>query len=264
MVKFEYSGSSTEDILFGIPLLLVSNGSLDNIIGIQRSKLQSDITISRPVVNEYGAIGEHLVFSYSLIKANLESFTEEEQIAVERWLTSPKFSSELTITDDYNMQYSYYGLFTGTEWIPGNHGFVMCTFTFEVNGFYPFKHYSVRGTAAVYTAGVITGVNDSFDFNILCESDELEEYIYPQIIVTGIDNENPSFVLKNITDNNNTIEVTVDSSDPIYIDCQRCIIKKKHEDVFTNLKYSDIGWSDIGKIYWPKLSPGENRFHVDG
>ena len=78
MMKFEYSGSSTEDILFGTPLILVSNGITDSVIGIQRSKIQSEISISRPVVNEYGIIGDHLVFTYSLIKLDGTPYTDEE------------------------------------------------------------------------------------------------------------------------------------------------------------------------------------------
>ena len=94
------------------------------------------------------------------MKSDYETFTEEEQIAVERWLTSPKLSSELVISDCDDNSYSYFGLFISTEWIIGNGGFMMCTFTFQVNGMYAIKHYTELGSAATYENGEITAIAD--------------------------------------------------------------------------------------------------------
>ena len=129
MVGFEYKGKSTENII-STPLILVSSESTGSVIGSQRTKVEGDITISRPITNEYGATGEPLSFIYGLMKEDLEPYTEAEQIAVERWLSSPKLSSELKIKNCDDYQYSYFGLFTSTEWIIGNGGFMMCNFTF--------------------------------------------------------------------------------------------------------------------------------------
>ena len=128
MAGFRYRGKSTDDII-DTPLLLVSYES-DGTFGSNRSKLESDITISRPVTNEYGTLYDPLSFSYALIKQNFEPYTEEEQVSVERWLISPKLSSELTIINCQNGEYSYFGLFTSTSWERASGGFAICNFTF--------------------------------------------------------------------------------------------------------------------------------------
>ena len=267
LAGFVYCGKSTETILYDSALILVSNNMIDTVVGLQRSKIQGEPTISRPIVNEYGTIGEHLVFSYCLMKLDGRPFTTEEQVTVERWLTSPKYSSELRIMDrDYNI-YSYYGLFTGTEWINGNEGFIMCMFTFQANGFYAYKHYTEKGTAEIYDGKKLQSVEDEFDFVINCQTDELEEYVYPEIKITGVPSvqgNSASFTLKNATDNNNTIEVEVTGNEEIYLDCQHCLVKRLQEGEYVDLKYKDIGWNNLGKIYWPRLLPGKNTLHITG
>ena len=175
MAGFTYNGHSTETIL-NTPLILVSSETPGSAIGAQRSKVEGEITISRPITNEYGVTGEPLSFTYSLMKKDFEIFSEEEQITIERWLTSPKLSSELLITDCNGDSYSYFGLFTSTEWIRGNGGYMLCTFTFQVNGRHAFKRYTEVGSAATYNNGEIILINDSFNMDFICYTDELEEY----------------------------------------------------------------------------------------
>jgi len=143
MAGFNYYGKSTNNII-GTPLILVSISSADysQAQGINRALSAGEPTISRPITNEYGTIADHLVFSYGLIKEDLEEFTEQEQIIVERWLTSPKYSSTLGVFDCYEEEkFSYFGLFTATQWINGTHGYQACIFTFTVNGSYPYKRH---------------------------------------------------------------------------------------------------------------------------
>ena len=113
MAGFNYHGMSTNNVI-GVPLILVSAGNADytQALGLNRNIQAGDITISRPINNEYGTISDHLQFTYGLIKQDLEPFYEEEQIAVERWLTSPKLSSTLGIIDCNGIErFTYFGLF---------------------------------------------------------------------------------------------------------------------------------------------------------
>lgn len=272
MSGFEYCEQSTQTII-DTPLILVSAESLGNIVGSSRSKVEGNITISRPITNEYGTTHDPLSFTYSLIKSNYEPFTTEEQIVVERWLTSPKLSSELRITDCNNEIYSYFGLFLNTEWIIGNGGFAICTFTFQVNGRHAFRYYEFTGSALeTIEGGPLASLADEFDIIINCETDELKEYIYPRIEYTPVDRgENASVVITNTSDliDHNSIEVTTQRYSTIVIDSQHCILGEYLQGTSSNyklnlIKYKDIGLADVGNIYWPRLLPGTNILHIEG
>lgn len=156
MVGFEYHNQSTENII-DTPLILVNYDGL-NGLGSSRSKIEGNRTISRFITNEYGTMYEPLSFTYSLIKSDYEPFTELEQVTVERWLTSPKLSSELKITNCDEYQYSYFGLFTETHWEMGNGDLFLLTFTFQVNGAYAYKYFETEWKSENY--------NEQFDFTI--------------------------------------------------------------------------------------------------
>lgn len=265
MSGFEYNGQSTATII-DTPLILVSTESPGNIVGSNRSKIEGNITISRPITNEYGTTHDPLSFTYSLMKSDLEPFSTEEQIAVERWLTSPKLSSELRITDCNNETYSYFGLFLSTEWALGSGGFVICTFTFQVNGRHAYKYYEYTGTSNLYEdpndPTQVTSVADSFYMHIDCESDELEEYIYPKIEYTPVNSSyDSSILINNITDTEyQQMEITTNRSTTVVIDSRYCrlaeYIQNAHSITKLNyLTFKDLGLQDVGNIYWPRLFP---------
>ena len=268
MVGFEYCGKTTEDII-DTPLLLVSYDS-DGALGSNRSKLEGDITISRPITNEYGTLYDPLSFSYALIKQDFEPFTVEEQVAVERWLTSPKLSSELTIINCEGGEYSYFGLFTSTNWQVGGGGFIICSFTFQVNGAYAYRHINqVVWEPIVYdeeNPGQIIDTLSRGDFTINCLTDELEEYIYPTLTFEPVGSDNTaSFTLYNRTDQNKMVKVTTNQKIPVSLDCKRCrAFTLVSLFQITNLKFKDLNWQDVDDVYWPRLINGENNFHIDG
>lgn len=213
------------------------------------------------------------------MKEDLEPYTEAEQIAVERWLSSPKLSSELKIKNCDDYQYSYFGLFTSTEWIIGNGGFMMCNFTFQVNGYHAFKYVEITKehyncTAARYDddefPNMITSIDSDFELVFNCDTDELEEYVYPRIVAKAVNivstNNNTSFTIQNITDNNREVTIETQHKNYVLFDCLHNIVGERNggETEFTPLKYSDIGWTDMGNIYWPAIVAGENRWHVYG
>lgn len=274
MSGFEYCEQSTQTII-DTPLILVSAESLGNIVGSSRSKVEGNITISRPITNEYGTTHDPLSFTYSLIKSNYEPFTTEEQIAVERWLTSPKLSSELRVTDCNNEVYSYFGLFLNTEWIVGNGGFAICTFTFQVNGRHAFRYYEFTETSNIYgnpdDPTEVTEVLDDFYMSIDCESDELEEYVYPKFEYTPVSRDyDASIIINNLTDEEyQQIEITTNKKHTVVIDSQNCRIAEYIQGIHTTtklgyIKFKDLGLADVGNIYWPRLLPGTNILHIEG
>lgn len=269
MVGFEYCGNTTETII-GVPLILVSSEGLQSLEN-NRNKIEGEQSMSRQITNEYGTINEPLQFTYSLIKSNFESFTIEEQRIIQRWLTSPKISSTLIITNCEGEQYSYRGLFLQTTWQFANDDLSILTFTFQTNQSYPYRHFEFNGSSGHYDdEGNLVSIDDSFIMNIYCDSDELQEYIYPIIEVTALNkDENSSFILTNQTDNYNMMEVKTKRLTTMYIDCEHCIIGDYGKGVSHNIKinllrFRDIGWDDVGNIYWPRLNPGENVFQIEG
>lgn len=241
--------------------------------------MEGERTISRPITNEYGTVYDPLSFTYALIKADGEKFTEEEQVAVERWLTSKKLSSELRITNCNEYFYSYFGLFTNTNWIQGNGGFMAVSFTFSVNGAYPFKHTEMEiwnaenrpsATPLSEDEQWIT-IEPENMVTVYCDSDELEEYVYPIIVskaINGVDNS--SFSICQMTDGGKVFSVYTDQESYVIADCERCMVYTGYQTLsgvyvpLTQYKFTDMRWKDTGYIYWPRLLPGENTIAVKG
>lgn len=116
MSGFIYNGKSTKNILSDeIMLATFDDGEIK--IESKRESATGDITISRPIPNEYGTTYDKLVINYGLVKKNGGCFSAEEQEKIESWLTSPKTSIDLQIYDDsYDNLEIYCGLFTNIEW----------------------------------------------------------------------------------------------------------------------------------------------------
>ena len=263
--KFEYYNKSTDNII-GVPLLIVSGTVVDTVPGITRTNLGGEITASKPIINEYGVQKEHLQFTYSLMKSDDTDFTVQEQVAVESWLTSPRFSSELKITDCTGDSYSYFGKFITTEWTVGVNGFILCTFTFQVNGSYAYVYEKYN-----YSNVDASGYSSTTRFVINCKTNEYEEYVYPEFKVTGkIRSSTSSFKLTNVTDDNKFMQVTTSRSLVTFvIDCQRCMVREymqgiNHQVDLDIVKYKDLGWGDVGDIYWLRLLPGNNTLVLEG
>ncbi len=259
MSGFIYNGKSTKDILASSELVLCStDGGFDNVMGVERELLGGEPTVSRPIVNEYGTNANHLEFRYSLMKANGDDFTDAEQRTVESWLTSPKFSSELQLFDcDDVVKYHYYGKFRLTSWEVSQDTFCAVNFIFAVNGSYCFERHLYNASSE--------GRSGEWRFTIDCPSDELEEYVYPKIILSrysgsALYGSSVSMTLINYTDSSNRMVITTTRNDDFYIDCQHCILSEDSGLV----KFSELGWSDVGNIYWPRLQPGENTFGCIG
>lgn len=263
MAGFIYNGKSTSNILPNVELLLCStDGAVSSVQGVTRTLMGGEPTISRPFVNEYGTIAEHLEFTYSLIKSDTTMFTYAEQIAVERWLTSPKFSLPIQITDCNGVvRYKYYGKFTTTQWYPIDDGFYAMDFTFSVNGSYAYEHHIMNLSPPPNSAVDDTDGLPNWSFTVDCASDELEEWVYPKFEIYCADlNSNPSFKLTNVTDRGNTMSVTTSRHVKYYFDCHHCIAS----DQSGTLHFRELGWEDVDNIYWFRLKPGRNLIGVHG
>lgn len=251
MSGFIYNGQSTATILTDSSLMLASFETVEEVTGHERSSILGNYTISRPIANEYGTQYEKVSFEYTLMKQNLEPFDEDEQTTIETWLSSPKYDSDLQLIDcNGYVQNIYTGKFISTRWISTIGGWAGVTFTFECNSAYAHQHYTHSYT-----------VEGSKTISIDCETDELEEYTYPVITLYTTSGAN-QIVITNNTDDENEMTVNLPNRLNVVIDCNHCILSDGTTAGIVS--FEDIGWEEIGNIYWLRLSAGTNTIYVTG
>ena len=248
---FTYMEKSSKDIL-DVPLILCTFDTLEELPGSSRETIKGETTLNRPVANEYYAkYSEVLSFEYALIKEDESAFTDEEQCIVEAWLTSPKQSQWIDFFDYYDESVGLYcGKFISTSWKLFCDGFAGVTFTFETNSNYAWRSferkYSVSGSDTI-----VIGV----------ESDEYEEWVYPYLTIYATE-ETGIIQIKNTTDNNNIMSIKARKKLPMYFDCQYYRISDGTTSGIVSFK--DLGWDDVGSIYWLRLIPGKNTLETTG
>lgn len=281
-----YNGKST-DTLLSVPLLPCHFNTPGEFSGFAREIQKGETTTTRPVANYYGTIyTEPLKFEFSLIKKDGSTFHTYEQRLVNKWLTSPKTPKWLEHSYDSNPPVLYRGLFQELKWKTGNNGIIGVSCSFESDSPYTWQEYS-----AIFSS---TGTQTH---TIFVDSDEEEEYVYPTFTITGdfrqdsndqtqpnlsaanesppqspeqlqdpstpqSPSDRPHIILTNLTDSNNSMKIPHLSALNLTFDCKRCI----PSDATTNgiISYKDLGWEDVGSIYWLRLLPGKNQLQLTG
>ena len=262
---FSYNGLSCATILGeNNPLILVSfDDGVDEIPGSSKEVITGETSIYKTVANEYGnKYSEVLTFEYSLMKASGEAITPSEQEIIETWLTSPKLSQYLQLFDvecDENGSFTvdasadplaiYCGTFINTSWIAYEDGYMGVRFTFQCDQPYAWQFHDINFEE-------LTG-DVSETINVV--SDATEDFVYPKITFMATNTETPTeeidIVLTNETDDFNTLNITTLSRLVVNMDCWKLRVTDNAGNI---IHYDDLGWSDVGNIYWPRLLQGEN------
>lgn len=248
--KFIYKNQSTESIL-SVPITYAFRDAIDEYTGLERESIRGESTLTHSIPNEYGTqYSSTITFDILLFKEDASAFSIEEQRKINAWLTSPKLSDYIEFTPCNKEPITMRGKFIDVAWLPSMRGLTSCRITFENDSPYTWKHVTDSYTG-----------NGTYTKIIYCDSDELEEFVYPTLVITEPDETAP-VVIKNITDNSNTMTVNAFHQLPIKIDCGHCMVT----DATTNgiVSYSDLGWTDVGNIYWLRLLPGENNLQITG
>lgn len=268
MRYFTFMGKSCLSILPGDnPLALVSlDKGVDEIPGSEKEVVTGNTSIYKTIANEYGNMyDDPLEFEYSLIKINDDLITPAEQRMIEKWLTSPKLSQYLqlfellcdkngAIVEPPQPSAIYCGTFIQTEWIPCAEGYMGVNFTFQCDSPYAWRFYE----NTTYSTGNDTAL-------IYTETDEPEEYIYPKIEFKAINDgeeqilHDVEFEFIHLMDENRGFKMKTQIDKTIVMDCRACRITDNAGNLFS---YDDLGWQDVGKIYWPRLVEGYNAFRV--
>lgn len=251
MSGFIYKNKSTETILSSSRLIIATFDEVNEVVGHERENVLGNNTLSRPIANEYGTLYNRVSFEYALIKENLEPFTDEEQKTVETWLSSPKYDSDIQLIDCYGYTNNIYtGKFINTRWLTSAGGWVGVAFIFECNSPYPHVHYEHNYT-----------ITDTRVITLNCKSDELEEYTYPTLTLFASNGAN-TVLITNITDDDHSMSIDLPNRLNVVIDCHHCILSDGTTEGIVD--FEDVGWADVGNIYWMRLLAGDNTITVNG
>lgn len=251
MKSFEYDGQSTNTIV-DKPLMIVQFDRTTDIDGFVRTIQKGEKTLVRQDVNHYGTMySDDSVYPFYLIKEDGSKFTEIEHRKINKWLTSPTLPKPITAVTDDNETVIYKGVFTSIGWktITGNKDAVMCELTCDTPMCWKKETKTYQSQATTPAVFEIS-------------SDDSEYVIYPKIIIKiPSGTEQQTINIKN-NDDGGTLSVLCNPNLPIYIDCKNCMITDG--TVTGVIDFEDIGWSDVGKIYWMKLKDGTNNLSITG
>lgn len=251
MKSFEYNGQSTTSIV-DKPLMIVQFDRVVDDDTFVRTIQKGEKTIARQDTNHYGTMySDDTPYEFYLIKNDGSKFTENEVRKINKWLTSPTLPKPIVATTDDNETFTYIGVFTTVGWkmITGNKDAVKCQLTCDTPMCWKKESKSYTSTGSY---------SDVFEIN----SDDSEYEIYPKIsIKIPSGTEKKTISIKNNNDNK-TLSVLCNPNLPIYIDCKNCMVTDG--TVTGVIDFEDIGWSDIGDIYWMKLKDGTNHLTISG
>ena len=108
-------------------------------------------------------------------------------------------------------------------------------------------------------------VRGKYDLDVPCFSQEYEEYVYPVIEITPFFSGSlpQELSVTNITDDNKEMKIDLPNNYGIRFDCKKCMVTELNTNIPV-FSFKDIGWEDVGDVYWLRLKPGMNKLKVSG
>lgn len=261
-----------QDFLFGDKHLLdfgfvMAQPSDNDDSGLSREILKGSTNAYRSQAVHYGtAYNNVITLPMFIIKFHCDYNDSEismfELRKIQAWLTSSKLPQSLYIVSKDGTMVEYHGIFT--EVTP----YVFC----GLNGLYlkfvsdsPFAYDTkeVKVSADDAKKGIVK--------RMFCDTDELEELIYP--LIQFMPNAAGTISFTNHNDNNNTMTFTIPKKyNKVIIDCK---LKRIVADNIP-LSLSDVGWNinlvtdfndintGIYRMYWLRLVPERNYVDISG
>lgn len=252
--RFCYNGKWSDDIIDDKIVLCTFDGMEDATSGLSRSFLKNEITMSRPIANHFGIkYDDVLSFPVTIVKCNGDYFTRDEISKINKYLTSAKTPKLLRVEDEDNYfdegadVIDYFGCFTNVEFKSvGDTAGIKYTFT--CNAPYGFS----KPKSHIFS-------NNNLSGNVVINSDETEEYIYPTYTIKTLSD--GEVTVNNVTDNNSKMTYTLEKNCIYEFNSYLCTVKKNGENIFLE----DVGLvDDVGYIYWLRLVDGVNKLQFTG
>lgn len=235
--------------------------------GLNREILKGTTNMYRSQAVHYGTkYTDVITLPLFIVKFNCDY--DDTQVSLfelrklQAWLTSSKLPQSLYIVSKEGIMIEYHGIFTDISPYSYN-GLNGVNLKFTCDS--PFG-YDTK-TVKVQSEDAKKGITK----RMFCDTDEVEEYIYPFIQYYPISAGEISF--KNNNDNGNVMTLTIPQTyREVTIDCK---LKRIVADG-TPLSLSDVGWNieqindfnnvntGIYKMYWLRLVPERNYVDISG
>ena len=237
-------------------IIVGSESAVEDVsFGLNRTIIKSEVNKYREKVNMLGTTNDEVItFDFILMKNpcnnNSSLFTTEELRTILAWITSPHYPCLFKWGDKNkgDLPYEYFGIFTEVTSFNKGDDVYGIKVKFETNSSYAYSPILSE------TFNVV----GSMDFELSNNSDNYYDYVYPTLEIT------PYFTgdltIKNVTDSDKSITISVLENNTITIDCEKFRI---FDDAGVVDLY-DLGIRDVDYIYWVRLANGLNVFSITG
>lgn len=197
---------------------------------------------------DYGAKYNSVAnISVSMIKNNRENFTKDEVRNVLKWLTGSKMVSWLDLyNSEDNIDYSFLGRFVDAKIY--QNGSIAYGITAFFESISPFAYSGIKK--------VETNVSDPTNIQIVCDSDDLDTYIYPKVIF-----QNSNFGGAPLTIHNSRIDSNEDVK-LLNLAANEVITMNDNQIIYSDNSFKIFG--DDFNYKWLKLISGTNNITING
>lgn len=255
-IGFTYNNKSLSD--FEHKLVIGHINKSDDSFGLDREVITGTTTTNREIYHAYNTkYSSRLTFSVTVLHADQSRFSMEEISELTRWITSPRSYRKLQFFDCNEELYDivYYALCTKIS-PESSGGIVGLTLEFECNASYGFKE---RQTNVIDTLDELVTPNHNIQITLQCDSDELESYICPTIILDSPELWSNVKII-NHSDNDSVMDL-YDTKGEYEINCQHQVIMQDGKNLFLSSLFK---MDTLKRLYWLRLVPGENQLEITG
>lgn len=227
----------------------------DASFSLNRTIIKGNINKYREKVKSLGTISDEVItFDFLILKNPCNSisniFDIDETRNILAWLTSPHYNTLFRWGSNESglFPYEFFGTFTEVSAFSKGENIYGFKVKFETNSKYAYSPIKTK----------YFEINNSADISVKNSSDNLYDYVYPTVKI------NPNFTgeltIKNVSDDNKSITISVLQDNELIIDCEKLQIK----DNAGVVDLYDLGITDLDYIYWIRLVNGENIFSITG